>query len=244
MLHGDETGALLGATIAEHWRSDPDGRVLASSIVSSRLLERIADDAGLGYAPTLTGFKWLSRVDGLVFGYEEALGYCVDPENVHDKDGISAALVLATLAARLRSEGRTFVDALDDLARRHGLHLSGQVSGRFDDAAQIAERVEQLRQHPPATLGGSRVESVVDLATGSDADRRGLPPTEGVRLTAADGTRVVVRPSGTEPKVKCYLEVVEPVAPEADVHAVGAARRAAADRMRAVEADVRAALRL
>jgi phosphomannomutase len=244
MLHGDETGALLGAAIADHWRLTPGGRVLASSIVSSRLLEKIAADAGLGYAPTLTGFKWLSRVDGLVYGYEEALGYCVDPEHVRDKDGISAALLLATLAARLRAQGRTFVDALDDLARAHGVHLSGQVSGRFDDAAQIAARVDRLRADPPRSLGGARVETVVDLATGTEADRRGLPPTEGVRLTAADGTRVVVRPSGTEPKVKCYLEVVEPVAPDADVHAVGAARRAAAERLHAVEADVRAALHL
>jgi phosphomannomutase len=244
MLHGDEVGALLGSVIAEHRRARSDGAVLASSIVSSRLLEQIAQDAGLRYAPTLTGFKWLSRVDGLAFGYEEALGYCVDPQHVRDKDGISAALLVATLAAHLRGQGRRFVDALDDLARRFGVHLQGQVSTRFADAGDIAARVAELREHPPATLGGAPVDGVVDLAHGSDEDRRGLPPTDGVALTTTVGTRVVVRPSGTEPKVKCYLEVVEPVAPTADEHAVGAARRAAAQRMRAVETDLRAALRL
>ena len=247
-LHGDETGALLGAEAAARATLAAAGEgpvpVLASSIVSSRLLSRIAAEAGLRHEQTLTGFKWISRVEGLAFGYEEALGYCVDPEHVRDKDGISAALAVARLAARLAAEGRTLLDALDDLARRHGLYLTDQVAARFADLTQISRTVDRLREHPPTTLGGSPVVEVVDLATGSDTDRGGLPPTEGLRLVAADGTRVVVRPSGTEPKVKCYLEVVEPVAADTDDRAVAAARDAARHRLDAVADDVTAALGL
>lgn len=210
--------------------------------MSSRLLARIAATAGVRHVQTLTGFKWLSRVDGLAFGYEEALGYCVAPLNVRDKDGISAALLMAGLAARLKASGRTLVDALDDLARAHGLHLTGQVSARYDDLAQIPATVQRLRENPPATVGGSHVERIVDLARGTEEERGGLPPTEGLRLDVADGTRVVVRPSGTEPKVKCYLEVIEPVAADADADAVGAARARAKERLDAVAADMRRAL--
>ena len=177
-----------------------------------------------------------------MFGYEEALGYCVDPAHVRDKDGISAALLVAGLAARLKAEGRTVVDALDDLAREHGLHLTDQVSARFSDLSQIGETVHRLRNRPPRSLGGSRVSEVVDLATGSEDDRDGLPPTEGLRLLTTDGTRVIVRPSGTEPKVKCYLEVVVPLDPGADHKAVGRARHDARARLDAVAADVRVAL--
>lgn len=246
MLHGDETGGLLGQVMAERLAADaepldPDA-AFASSIVSSRLLARIAATAGVRHVQTLTGFKWLSRVDGLAFGYEEALGYCVAPLNVRDKDGISAALLMAGLAARLKASGRTLVDALDDLARAHGLHLTGQVSARYDDLAQIPATVQRLRENPPATVGGSHVERIVDLARGTEEERGGLPPTEGLRLDVADGTRVVVRPSGTEPKVKCYLEVIEPVAADADADAVGAARARAKERLDAVAADMRRAL--
>ncbi|MBD3779387.1 MAG: phospho-sugar mutase [Micrococcales bacterium] len=250
MLHGDETGALLGTVAAERFGTPgatqvaPDAPVLANSIVSSRLLARIAAHAGLRHAQTLTGFKWISRVDGLVFGYEEALGYCVDPPHVRDKDGISAALTLAGLAARLKVEGRTPVDVLDDLARRHGLHLTDQLSARFTDLSQIPETMQRLREHPPVVLAGSPVMSVVDLAAGSEADRGGLPPTDGIRLLTQDDTRVVVRPSGTEPKVKCYLEVVVPVEEHASPETVGAARAAARQRLDAVRADVAAALGL
>jgi len=242
MLHGDETGSLLGAATVARLGGDGSGAVLASSIVSSRLLGRIAESAGVGYAQTLTGFKWISRVEGLVFGYEEALGYCVDPAHVRDKDGISAALVVATLVARLKASGRTVVDALDDLARAHGLHLTDQVSARFVDRADIVASVRRITTSPPRTFGGSPVTSVVDLAAGTDDDRDGLPATEGLRMFTADGTRVVVRPSGTEPKVKCYLEVVEPVPADADAAAVGHARAAARHRLDAVAADVRVAL--
>jgi len=247
MLHGDETGAIVGSAVAQRLAAagpvDPQA-TFASSIVSSRLLARIAEDVGARFAPTLTGFKWLSRVDGLVFGYEEALGYCVDPANVRDKDGISTAVVVAGIAARAKAEGTTLVAILDDLARRYGLHLTDQVSARFTDLDEIGRTVDRLRAAPPATIGGSPVESVVDLATGSDEDRFGLPPTPGLRLQTADGTRVVVRPSGTEPKVKCYLEVIEAVAPDADDDAVTHARAAARTHLDAVAADMRSALGL
>ncbi|WP_298459442.1 phospho-sugar mutase [uncultured Cellulomonas sp.] len=245
-LHGDEVGALLGAYLADRHRGSTTGAgtaapaTLASSIVSSRLLGRIAQAHGMRHAATLTGFKWIARTDGLVYGYEEALGYCVDPGRVRDKDGLSAALLVAELAAGLHGAGRTLLGALDDLAREHGLHLTDQLSARFTDLAQIGATMARLRQSPPSTLGGSPVTEVVDLADGVD----GLPPTDGLRLLAADDTRVVVRPSGTEPKVKCYLEVVVPVSSTADDAAVGAARDAARQRLGAVRADLRAALGL
>lgn len=243
MLHGDEVGALLGEVAAT--RAEGTGGVLASSIVSSRLLARIAADHGLEHRATLTGFKWLARVDGLVYGYEEALGYCADPRHVRDKDGLSAALLLAQLAARVRAEGRTLVDLLDDLARKHDLHLTDQLSVRLADLAEIRSTVERVRTQPPTSLGGSRVVEVTDLSTGAD----GLPPTDGLRLVAEDGTRVVVRPSGTEPKVKCYLEVIVPVEPPEDVAPAGestidTARRTARERLDLVRRDVAAALGL
>ncbi|MBC7290611.1 MAG: phospho-sugar mutase [Actinotalea sp.] len=237
MLHGDEVGALLGDDIGR--RLAGSGGVMASSIVSSRLLGRIAADHGLSHRETLTGFKWISRVDGLVFGYEEALGYCVDPVQVRDKDGLSAALLLTQLAARLKAEGRTLLDRLDELAERHGLHLTDQLSARFADLDRIPETMARVRQAPPTTLAGSPVVELVDLSQGS----AGLPPTDGLRLLAEDGTRVIVRPSGTEPKVKCYLEVVVPVEDGAE-DPVGAARRTARARLDAVRADVADALGL
>ena len=240
MLHGDEVGALLGEQAAAAHRGG-DG-VLACSIVSSRLLARIAQAHGLDHAWTLTGFKWISRVEGLVFGYEEALGYCVDPSRVRDKDGLSAALLLTQLAARTKAAGRTLVDLLDDLARTHGLHLTDQLSARFSDLEQIPATMARVRAEPPGTLAGSPVVSVEDLAEPAPAS--GLPPTEGLRLLAADGTRVVVRPSGTEPKVKCYLEVVVPVEEHAAPATVARARRAARARLDAVRADLTVALGL
>ncbi len=243
MLHGDEVGALLGEDIARRVAATgaADG-VLASSIVSSRLLARIAADHGLAYRSTLTGFKWIARVDSLTFGYEEALGYCVAPDVVRDKDGLSAALLLAQLAARVKADGRTLVDVLDELAVRHGLHLTDQLSARFADLSAIGATMDRVRSAPPATLAGSPVVSVEDLARpqpGPDA----LPPTDGLRLLAEDGTRVVVRPSGTEPKVKCYLEVIVPVTDEG-ADPVGTARRTARARLDAVRDDVAAALGL
>jgi phosphomannomutase len=234
MLRGDEVGALLGQHLV---RRDPQlSGVFAASIVSSSLLGRIATARGLGYAETLTGFKWISRVEGLRYGYEEALGYCVDPAAVRDKDGVSAALLVTELAATLKAEGRSLVDLLDDLAREHGLHATDQLAVRVEDVSLIEDAMARLRAEPPTRLGGRAVEHAVDLAAGS-AD---LPPTDGLRYTLADGGRVVVRPSGTEPKLKAYLEVVVPVA-DGDV---ATARRTAAADLSAIKRDLAAALAL
>ena len=215
----------------------PTGRdVLACSIVSSSLLSRIAAAHGLPYDETLTGFKWIGRVPQLAFGYEEALGYCVDSAAVSDKDGISAALLVAELAASLKAERRGLLDLLDDIAIEHGLHATDQLSVRVDDLTQIAAAMERLRAAPPTTLGGRRVEIVEDLSLGDG----GLPPTEGLRYRLADSGRVVVRPSGTEPKLKAYLEVVIPVV-DGDVDA--AHRRAAAD-LAAIRDDLSSVLAL
>jgi phosphomannomutase len=235
MLSGDDVGALLGDFLL---RRGVDG-VYANSIVSSSLLGVLAASYGRRHEETLTGFKWIGRVPGLAFGYEEALGYCVAPGLVRDKDGVSALLRVAELAALLRSEGRTLVDRLDEIAREHGLHATDQLSVRVADPALVATAMGRLRTTPPRVLGGLRVESVDDLAEGG----AGLPPTEGLRFRLADRARVVVRPSGTEPKVKCYLEVVVPV-DATDEGGVSAARIAAAGRLDAVRHDVAEALGL
>ena len=230
MLRGDEVGALL----ARHLLASGKHGTYATSIVSSSLLGRMASAHGQPYVETLTGFKWIGRVEGLAFGYEEALGYCVDPEHVRDKDGVSALLLLCEVAARAKADGDTLVDLLDDIAREHGLHATDQLSVRVPDLTEIGRAMEALRRTPPTSLGGLAVEQVDDLATGSGR----LPPTEGLRYRLADGARVVVRPSGTEPKLKCYLEVVVPVGRSGDVDA---ARIAAAGRLDAMRDDIRAA---
>ena len=237
MLRGDEVGALLATHLLRRGRTG----VLATTIVSSSLLSKIAAAAGQPYEETLTGFKWIGRVEGLAFGYEEALGYCCDPEHVKDKDGVSALLLLCELAASLKAEGRTLLDLLDDLAREHGLHATDQVSVRVSDLSLISGAMERLRTSPPTSLGGLSVLAVDDLALGSDS----LPPTDGLRFRLDSGARVVVRPSGTEPKIKCYLEVVVPVEPASQnpdqVDAVEAARISAATRLDALGADIRRA---
>lgn len=229
MLRGDEVGALLADHLLKAGRSG----VYATSIVSSSLLGTMAQAAGQRYAETLTGFKWIGRLPDLAFGYEEALGYCVDPANVADKDGVSAALMLCEIAAGAKAEGRGLTDLLDDIAVAHGLHATDQLSVRVTDLSLIAAAMERLRTTPPATLGGAEVTTAEDLTQGS-AD---LPPTDGLRYRTADGSRVVVRPSGTEPKLKCYLEVVVPVA-DGDVDA---ARAVAAERLAGLRADIAAA---
>ncbi len=237
MLHGDEVGALLGEMIgrnAARMRIAPGTLSMANSIVSSRLLGKIAARHGLAHTTTLTGFKWIARTEGLIYGYEEALGYCVDPMSVRDKDGISAALMLIQLADELKAKGRTLLDALDDLAREHGLFVSDQLAARFTDLQQIPKTMEKLRAQPPSDLAGSEIVSVVDLNDGYE----GLPPTDGLLLLAADDTRVVVRPSGTEPKVKCYLEVVLPVDAQASTADMTAARQEARKRLDAVRAQL------
>ncbi|MGW6918200.1 phospho-sugar mutase [Kitasatospora sp. NPDC054939] len=213
MLRGDEVGALLGEALV----AKKAAGTFATTIVSSTLLGRIAAAAGLGYAETLTGFKWIARADGLRYGYEEALGYCVDPQGVRDKDGITAALLVAELAATLKRSGRTLGDLLDDLALEHGLHATDQLSVRVQDLSLIADAMRRLREVPPTSIAGLQVTRADDLTAGS-AD---LPPTDGLRYylagEAVRSARIVVRPSGTEPKLKCYLEVVLPVASAADL---------------------------
>jgi phosphomannomutase len=202
MLRGDELGALLGD---DALRRGVEG-TYACSIVSSSLLAAMAAAHGQPFATTLTGFKWIGRVPGLAFGYEEAIGYCVDPQAVPDKDGISALIRVLTLAAGLKAEGRTVADRLDEIATTYGVYETDQLSVRVEDLSLIDAAMVRLRRQPPTTLLGRPVQ-VIDLAAGTDE----LPPTDGV-LLAGERVTVVVRPSGTEPKLKCYLEARVPLA--------------------------------
>lgn len=206
-LSGDETGCLLGDYVAGSCGAVAGASgVLASSIVSSRLLGSIAAAHGLEHRTTLTGFKWIGQVPDLVFGYEEAIGYCCDPAHVRDKDGITAAVTMALLVAGLRADGRAIQDVLDSFAERFGLHATAPVTFRVEDIGLISAAMQQLRSTAPAELAGSEVVSVIDLGEGYN----GLPPTDGLMLFTAANDRVIIRPSGTEPKLKCYLEVILP----------------------------------
>ena len=229
-LTGDEVGGLL----AEHVLTHTGGadRLVATTIVSSSLLSRIAEAHGVRYTETLTGFKWLARAGGpgarLVYAYEEALGYCVGGEQgppVRDKDGIGAALVVAGMAAAAELDGRTLLDLLDDQARRYGVHATRQVSVRVTDPSLIADAMRRMRARPPSAFGDLRVVGADDLAAGFGD----LPPSDVLRYRLESGARVIVRPSGTEPKLKAYLEVVEPVTGE-----VAPARAAAEARLDAL----------
>jgi phosphomannomutase len=210
-LRGDQIGSLLGWWLIERAKltgSKLSG-TLANSIVSSMMLESIANSAGLEYESTLTGFKWVSRVSNLAFGYEEALGYCVDPTNVSDKDGISAAAMFMEMLAHLKSQGLTIWDVLDELSLSHGLHATDQVSVRVTSSDQVTITMAGIRSNPPALFGGLQVSRLDDLAIGLGD----LPKTDAVIIHLAgtneiEKARVIVRPSGTEPKIKCYLEVV------------------------------------
>lgn len=211
-LTGDEVGSLLGEQKAREVAATIPAEklkeaVLANSIVSSRLLGKIAEDVGVSHVNTLTGFKWISRVPGIVFGYEEALGYCVDPDYVRDKDGISAGSKLAALAAELKSRGLTLNDKLDEFAEKFGLHATAPLTIRVEDLGLIAKGMENLRKNGVSEIAGAPVAKTVDLAKGSKT----LPPTDGMLYVTDRDDRVVVRPSGTEPKLKCYIEVIEPV---------------------------------
>jgi phosphomannomutase len=230
MLTGDEVGYLLGWWIAAGNRRLGRRGVFAQSIVSGSMLALIAADAHLDYEQTLTGFKWIARVPDLAYGYEEALGYCVDPNGVRDKDGITAGLMMAEMAARLKAWNGSLLQVLDDLACEYGVHATRQVSVRVSDLSRIPAVMSALRAAPPATVAGLAIESFEDLEQGAD----GLPPTDGLRFTLASGARIIIRPSGTEPKVKCYLQSVVPVV-DGDL----AAARAAADgELEAIGADV------
>ncbi|WP_312033816.1 phospho-sugar mutase [Actinoplanes sp. TBRC 11911] len=223
-LRGDELGVLL----ADHLIRRGVPGTYATTIVSSQLLGRLCTARGVPYAETLTGFKWIVRAaEDLAYGYEEALGYCVAPALVRDKDGITAALNVAEMAAGLKAEGRTLADRLDELAAEFGVHATDQLSVRVDDLAEIGVAMGRARREPPATLLGAPLTAIDDL----------LPDNDVLTFRTA-AARVVIRPSGTEPKLKAYLEVVEPVG-QGDVR--GARERAAAS-LRTLRTEVAAAL--
>ncbi len=200
MLRGDELGALLGD---DALRRGVRG-TYACSIVSSSQLAAMAAAYDQPFRYTLTGFKWIGRVPGLAYGYEEAIGYCVDPQAVPDKDGISALARVLVLAAGLKAEGRTIADRLDEIATTYGVYETDQLSVRVDDLSLIGLAMTRLRARPPTELAGQAVE-VSDLADGTGD----LPPTDAMLITG-ETIKIVVRPSGTEPKLKCYLEARVP----------------------------------
>jgi phosphomannomutase len=209
-LSGDEVGALLAEHLLSTGRIPADG-TLATTIVSSPLLERIAEAHDRRCVRTLTGFKWLARVTDLAYAYEEALGYCTDPAGVRDKDGITAALLVAELAACCRAEGTDLQGQLDDLDRRYGAHASAARSLPTTDSGAVADVLARLLADPPSALAGHRVSAVTDLS----GPGTGLPPTPGVRLDAGSMS-AIVRPSGTEPKLKIYLHAAR-AAPAGDL---------------------------
>ncbi|CAN5821818.1 phospho-sugar mutase [soil metagenome] len=231
MLSGDETGWLLGDYLLSH--TSVENAVVASTVVSSQLLADIAAAHGAQHVETLTGFKWLARADAdlpgrtLVYAYEEAIGHCVDPSAVRDKDGISAAVLVCDLVASLKAAGRTVSQALDDLAVAHGVHVTAAVTQRVDDAGSVMAR---LRASRPTRIAGREIV-VADLL-----ERRGQHRTDALICTG-DGIRVAIRPSGTEPKIKGYLEITLPVTEE-----LAAARTRAHTLLELVEAEVSALL--
>ena len=200
MLRGDELGVIFGEWIA---RTAPTG-TFGNSIVSSSILKKISAHYGINFKEVLTGFKWLAKIEDLAFGYEEAIGYAVDSTTVNDKDGISAAIFLAQIATTLAKQGKDLNDLLDEVWKRHGFHATEQISIRVSDMSAISTLLSDLRNTPPSEIAGRRVESIDDLAAPQD----GLPPTDGVRIWLSGGVRVIIRPSGTEAKLKCYIEVI------------------------------------
>ena len=200
MLRGDELGVIFGEWIARTHRHGS----FANSIVSSSALSKVAAHYSIDFKEVLTGFKWIAKVEDLAFGYEEAIGYAVDSETVNDKDGISAALLLAHIASELKAQGLTLLDLLDQVWARHGFHGTEQISIRVADMSRITQLLAGMRKNPPTHIAGRAVLSIDDLAEPKD----GLPPTDGLRLWIDGGIRMIVRPSGTEAKMKCYLEVI------------------------------------
>jgi phosphomannomutase len=202
MLRGDELGVIFGEWIA---RTSPRG-TFGNSIVSSSILRKISAHYGIDFKEVLTGFKWLAKIEDLAFGYEEAIGYAVDSETVNDKDGISAAIFLAQIASDLAADGKDLNDLLDEVWARHGFHATEQISIRVADINAITQLLANLRSNPPREIAGRLVESIDDLAAPVD----GLPPTDGLRIWLSGGVRIIIRPSGTEAKLKCYIEVITP----------------------------------
>jgi phosphomannomutase len=202
-LTGNQIGLLLGWRAARKAAEAGASGTLACSLVSSPGLQTVAEHYGLGFTATLTGFKWISRAPGLIFGFEEALGYLVNPETVRDKDGISAAVAALELASEARAAGRTLQDLLDEFDRTFGFFASDQISVRVQDLSIIGTIMSSLRSDPPTRIGDVKVKVVEDLSEGSET----LPASDVLRYTLKGGSRVIVRPSGTEPKLKAYLDV-------------------------------------
>jgi len=228
-LSGNDVGSLLGWRAAERLAQTDTGGTLASSLVSSPALAAIADEYRLDYVETLTGFKWISRAGGLAYGYEEALGYLVDPQKVRDKDGISAAVDFLSLVSELAERGQTLADHELAFAERFGAFASSQISLRVDDLSDIGRLMARLRDQPPSTIGSLRVDHVDDFSGGFGA----FPPGDILRYVLDGGARVIVRPSGTEPKLKVYIDA-------SSTDGTPGERRAAAD---SVVAELDAALR-
>jgi len=228
-LSGNDVGSLLGWRAAERLAQTDTGGTLASSLVSSPALAAIAEEYRLDYVETLTGFKWISRAGGLAYGYEEALGYLVDPQKVRDKDGISAAVDFLSLVSELAERGQTIADHELAFAERFGAFASSQISLRVDDLSDIGRLMARLRDQPPSTIGSLRVDHVDDFSGGFGA----FPPGDILRYVLDGGARVIVRPSGTEPKLKVYIDASSTDGTPGD-------RRAAAD---SVVAELDAALR-
>ena len=206
MLRGDEVGAILGHYIATTMPESTHGKAFANSIVSSSILKKIAGKHGIEFKETLTGFKWLAKIENLRFGYEEALGYAVDPTSVNDKDGISAALLIAQCAGELKAAGRTMAEYLEEIWATYGFHATEQISIRVKSLAQVDTLLNNLRKNPPQAIGGYALTQADDLENPTD----GLPPTNGLRYWFGPDLRVIIRPSGTEAKLKCYIELCAP----------------------------------
>ncbi len=224
-LSGNEIGSLLGWRAAERLQSKDRDGTLAASIVSTPALREIARKYALDYVDTLTGFKWISRAGGLAYGFEEALGYLVDPAKVRDKDGISAALDFLALVAELKAAGKTVDDHLNDFAGRFGAYASSQISLRVSELTEIPRIMAGLRANPAATIGGFRVDSIDDFVEGF----AGFPPSDILRIWLDGGARVIVRPSGTEPKLKIYIDASSTSGSAAERRAAAAAVVAALD---------------
>ena len=199
MLRGDEFGTLLGYYISKN--QNVKGQTFATTIVSSSALKKIATNAGADFAETLTGFKWLSKIEALAFGYEEAIGYCVDPLNVNDKDGISAALKIAQINSELLSRGSNIFSYLEEIWAEIGYHRTEQLSIRVSEISIIGKILSALTLNPPSDIAGLKVTEFEDLSKSS-------LPTPGLRIRCGENVRVIIRPSGTEPKLKTYIEVV------------------------------------